>query len=102
MVAGKLLVAPIRPGEGVLSTLLLGSGMLPGDASWAMRGAKRMAGSSRGRKRVKVPPKKAEELLASAGGKGKSVGVGAVCFECGAGDEIRRVCRFETSPWRRW
>ena len=40
MVAGKLLVDPIRPGDGIFNTLLVGNGILAG-LGWVLRRGER-------------------------------------------------------------
>src|SRR6185295_15026288 len=73
MVAGKLFTAPMRPGEGVSSSLLVGSERCRGLAgSWAKRGARETASRkiNLGRS-FKIPPEKSEELVAPAWAKEK-------------------------------
>jgi hypothetical protein len=66
MVAGKLLTTPIRPSEGVFSTLLVGNGSGRGWAeSWAESEPRKMTNRKIGPgKRFKIPPEKSEELVA--------------------------------------
>ncbi len=59
MVTGKLLVDPIRPGEGVFRILLLGSGIWRGWVdSCAESVASRIAGSISGMTGFTMPPEK--------------------------------------------
>ncbi len=58
MVTGKLFTEPIRPGEGVFSTLLVGNGIWRGLVeSWADSGVRKIGNREmRERSRFKIPP----------------------------------------------
>src|SRR6185295_1705744 len=74
MVAGKLFTAPMRPGEGVSSSLPVGSERCRGWAeSWAKRGAKKTASKKIiPAKRFKIPPEKSGRSCSTDIGKRKA------------------------------